>query len=114
VIRQVTQDGEAWPIWSANTNEIYFRTRRDTAAPAEIHGIDVSTNGELAFRNPRSIRVPDVLMYQNYRDYDLTRAGDKLIVVVAEKKDGKTKPSVSRIDVVLNWIEELKERVNIP
>jgi serine/threonine-protein kinase len=112
VIRQVTQDGEAWPVWSA-TNEVFFRLRRDTSTP-QIRGIDVSTTGEFTFRNPRSLQVPEALMYQNYRDYDVTRIGDKFVILVPEQKEAKAKaPEAPRIDVVLNWIEELRQRVPV-
>jgi serine/threonine-protein kinase len=114
VVRQVTQDGEAWPVWSG-TNEMFFRLRRDAGQPAQLRGIDVSTTGEFTFRNPRSLQVPETLMYQNYRDYDVTRTGDKFVVLVPDQKEAKAKTVVDapRIDVVLNWIEELKQRVPV-
>jgi hypothetical protein len=55
-------------------------------------------------------------MYQSYRDFDVTPNGDKFVVIVAEQKDAKAgapAPAL-RIDVVLNWFEELKARVKVP
>jgi hypothetical protein len=115
VIRQVTQDGEAWPIWSS-TNEVFFRLRRDTGGSPQMRGIDVSTSGEFTFRNPRSVQLPEALMYQNFRDYDVTRNADRFVILVPEQqKDMKAKaaPDAPRIDVVLNWIEELKQRLPV-
>jgi hypothetical protein len=51
---------------------------------SQIRGIDVSTTGEFTFRNPRSLQVPEALMYQNYRDYDVTRVADKFVILEPE------------------------------
>jgi hypothetical protein len=58
----------------------------------------------------------NTLTYQGYRDYDVTPNGDKFVIIVAEQKDAKAgapAPAL-RIDVVLNWFEELKARVKVP
>src|SRR5262249_35441593 len=110
VVRQITQDGEAWPVWLPG-GEIFFRLRRDIGAPAQIRRIDVTTSDEFTFRNPRTLRLPDVLMYQNYRDYDVTRNGETFVIFVPEQKDTQSsiRPVTAlRIDVVLSWFEELK------
>ena len=54
-------------------------------------------------------------MYQNYRDYDVTRTGDKFVILVPEQKDTtKAKTAEApQIDVVMGWIEELKQRVPV-
>ena len=60
--------------------------------------------------------LPEALMYQNFRDYDVTRNADRFVIIVPEQKDtkAKTPPDAPRINVVLNWIEELKQRVPAP
>jgi len=114
VIQQVTQDGEAWPVWS-DKNEIFFRLRRDTGrSQQQLRGIDVSTTGKFTFSNPRNLQLPEALFYQSYRDYDITRNGDKFVILVPDQKDVKGKAPQARIDVVLNWIQELKQRVPVP
>jgi serine/threonine-protein kinase len=116
VVRQITQDGEAWPVWT-KSGEMFFRLRRDTGKPNELRALDVTTTGEFAFKNPRTLQLPaNTLMYQSYRDFDVTPNGDKFVVIVAEQKDAKAgapAPAL-RIDVVLNWFEELKARVKVP
>jgi len=42
VVQQITQDGEVWPVWSADGSELFFRLRRDTGLPAQLMGLDVS------------------------------------------------------------------------
>ena len=117
VVRQITQDGEAWPVW-ASTGEMFFRLRRDVGVAAQLRGLDVTTSGGFTFRNPRSLQLPaDTLMYQGYRDFDITRNGDKFVIIVPDQRKTTNRPAVApipRIDVVLNWFEELKQRVPVP
>jgi serine/threonine-protein kinase len=116
VVRQITQDGEAWPVWT-KSGEMFFRLRRDTGKPNELRALDVTTTGEFAFKNPRTLQLPaNTLMYQSYRDFDVTPNGDKFVIIVAEQKDAKAgaPPPAPRIDVVLNWFEELQARVRVP
>jgi hypothetical protein len=118
VVRQVTQDGEVWPVWSASGDELFFRLRRDIPMPAQLMGLDVSTEGAFTFRNPRQVPIQGALMFANYRDFDLMPDGERFVMIVpsartaasADEPDG---PPRARIDVVLNWVEELKARVPV-
>jgi serine/threonine protein kinase len=112
VNRQITQDGEAWPVWTAG-GQIFFRLRVDGGAPNQLRSLDVTSSDGFTFRNPRSLQLPSALIYQNYRGYDVTRNGEKFVIIIPEEKDKKasTPAAAPRIDVVLNWFEELKQRL---
>jgi hypothetical protein len=72
----------------------------------------VTTSGGFAISNPRSLQLPPALMFQGYRDFDVTRKGDKFVIIVPEEKAARAGPAPrARIDVVLNWFEELRQRV---
>ena len=118
VVRQVTQDGEVWPLWSADGTELFFRLRRDIALPAQLMGLDVSTAGAFTFRNPRQVPIQGALMFANYRDFDLMPDGERFVMIVpaartATSPDEPDSPPGARTDVVLNWVEELKARVPV-
>jgi Tol biopolymer transport system component len=116
VVRQITQDGEAWPAWP-KSGELFFRLRRDTGKLNELRALDVTTTGVFALKNPRTLQLPaNTLMYQGYRDYDVTPNGDKFVIIVSEQKDAKASAPAPapRIDVVLSWFEELKARFRAP
>jgi hypothetical protein len=116
VIRQVTEDGEVFPVWSADGTTLLFRLRRDTGQPAQLMGLDVNTTGTLTFRNPRNLPVHGALLYANYRDYDLMPDGRRLLVIVPSESPERATagPEGPRLDVVLNWTEELNARVPVP
>ena len=50
-------------------------------------------------------------MFGTYRDYDIMPDGERLVVVLPAEDSDEGPP---RINIVLNWIEELKERVPLP
>ena len=56
----------------------------------------------------------------DFRDYDLTRDGQQFLVILSEDSTESDAPSSDttspalQFRVVLNWFEELKERVPIP
>jgi hypothetical protein len=116
IAQEITHEGEAWPVWLPS-GEMWFRRRRDTDLPNELKGVVLtfSTSGEPSKTNLRSLELPDVLFFQYYRDYDVTRDGEKFVVIVPEQKEvkGDLSSSQRHIDVVENWLEELKERVPV-
>ena len=115
VIPQVTQDGEVWPVWSADGTELFFRLRRDIAMPAQLMGLDVSTEGAFTFRNPRQVPIQGALMFTNYRDFDLMPDGKRFVMIVPAARtagpDEPDSPPGARIDVVLHWFTELERLV---
>jgi serine/threonine-protein kinase len=112
IAQEITHEGEAWPVWLPS-GEMWFRRRRDTDLPNELKGVVLtfSTSGEPSKTNLRSLELPDVLFFQYYRDYDVTRDGEKFVVIVPEQKEvkGDLSSSQRHIDVVENWQEELKQ-----
>ena len=117
VVHEITRDGEAWPVWAAAGGELFFRRRLDQGGTTQLMGMEVTTVGGFTFRNLRTWPVEDALMFINYRDYDLAPDGQRFVVVVPADRTSETGlsgPVRPRIDVVLNWQEELLERVPIP
>jgi Tol biopolymer transport system component len=113
VIHQLTQDGEAWPVWTTG-GRIISRFRRDSGGRAQLREVQVNASNEITLNNPHTIPLPDALIYQNYRDFAVTKSGEAFVALLPEQKLGKTNPPAAptfRIDVILNWFEELKQRI---
>ena len=67
----------------------------------------------LAFGTERPLAIEGFLSFPSGRDYDITPNGQSfLLLVPADQTDSE--PYQPQINVVLNWIEELKERVPVP
>ena len=70
----------------------------------------------LARTNPMSLFAQTdvgVELWAGRRNFDVSADGQQFILAHAVGSTGETQAS-PRINVVLNWIEELKERVPIP
>jgi eukaryotic-like serine/threonine-protein kinase len=103
---QVSIDGGYEPLWHPNSREIFFR------------GDDLKFKA-VAIRSVAPLRVdaPRVMFEAKPGDYDATTPirswdispdGRRFLLV---RPVPLTDPPVSRINVVLNWIEELQRRV---
>jgi len=97
------------PVWSRDGKELFY-----IPGPGEYAVISVTTSPAFAFGNPKSIK----LVLENYppavpREYDVTPDG-KLIGRLVPGGSQLSGPVTPQINVVLNWAEELKQRVPIP
>ena len=116
-IRQVTVEADGvMPMWSADGSELFYR-RNSTAAvnnQSALMAVDVVAQDRLlAFGTERPLAIEGFLSFPSGRDYDITPNGQSfLLLVPADQTDSE--PYQPQINVVLNWIEELKERVPVP
>jgi serine/threonine protein kinase/Tol biopolymer transport system component len=101
--RQVSTSGGTHPQWSRTGKELFYRDGD------KMMMVDVSTNSgdsDLALSSPK------MLFEQRYSfggsvsiaNYDVSPDGQRFVMV-------KEESSANRLNVVLNWFEELKRRV---
>jgi hypothetical protein len=94
------------PVWSRDGKELFY-----VAGPGEFAAIPVTTTPTFSFGTP--VPVPEVL--ENYapsipRQHDVTADGKLIGLIPAEQPKSGGNDS-TQINVVLNWFEELKQRV---
>ena len=53
-------------------------------------------------------------MFNGFRDYDITPDGERFVMVFPTGQTDSGGSAAQRINIVLNWFEELKERVPVP
>ena len=108
---QVSNGRGASPVWSPNGEQLFYRTVPDADDVSRFMVVDV--NPESTFRRSR----PRMLFEGRHggttptRSYDISPAGDRLVFTI--RVDREPEP-VTRIKIMLNWFEELKERVPVP
>jgi serine/threonine-protein kinase len=102
--RQVSTGGGIQPLWSRSGDELFF-----TAPTGELMRVDVSRGAAW------DATIPTKLIDANYftgassyygRMYDVDEGGRLLMI-----REGSGNGSSAAIMVVLNWVEELKQRV---
>ncbi len=75
--------------------------------------ISIATEPQFAFGGEQTLPIEGFRVFAAFRDYDITPNGEQFVMVFPadEVDDGPSRP---QINVVLNWFEELKERVPVP
>jgi serine/threonine-protein kinase len=95
--------GGAFPVWSSDGKELFFAE----PASVELTVVSITTRPSPTFGNPT--HVPRAGFFaarsENLRNFDIAPDDNRQIGVVDA---GETQP---QIRVVLNWFEELRQRV---
>ena len=95
----VSTKGGTQPLWNRNGKEIFYRSGN------KMMVVDVSGSGDLTFSQPRQL-FDQRYVFQNVSlaNYDVSPDGQQFVMVKDETGSG-------RLNVVLNWAEELKRLV---
>jgi len=98
---QVSTSGGSRSLWSPNGEELFY-WNEDTA-------MAVSVETEPAFK----LETPIMLFSGQYRDWDISPDGKRFLMLkpTSAADDESTAETLRKINIVLNWFEELKERV---
>jgi hypothetical protein len=107
--REITLETSVFPVSSYNGSELFYRP---TGGTNTLKRVEISTEPAVQFSGEQVLPIEDFIVTANYRDYDITPDGEKFIVVMRETET--TEAARPQINVVLNWFEELKERVPLP
>ena len=97
---QVSQNGGAFPVWSADSREIYFVS---PLPPVQIEAAQVNTRGEeFQVENVRPL-LPGPSIAAAGQLFDLTQDGKRFLLL---------RPPIAEsapLTLVLNWTAELKK-----
>jgi len=79
-------------------------------------GIDIATEPAFEFGNEQALGMRGFLDPDRVtRTYDITPDGQRFLMVFpADQADSDAETPDEQINIVLNWFEELKERVPVP
>jgi Tol biopolymer transport system component len=96
------------PAWSRDGKELFY-----IPGPGEMAAITFTSTPSVAFGNPVQVR-PAVNTYSPDvpRQYDITPDG-KFIGLLGSDQSVGGAPITPQINIILNWLEELKQRVPI-
>jgi hypothetical protein len=95
------------PYWSPDGRELFY-----VPAPGQFVGVSVTTRPTFTFGNPVPISTPAEGSPALERRSDITRDGKQFIGVVAAGQNTTSATAAAlQIQVVLNWFEELRQRV---
>lgn len=98
-------DTSQHPRWSTDGRELFYNP-----GPGGFATVSVTTQPTFAFGNP--VRVPRPFLTgppESRRGFDVTPDGKFVGLITGQTESGA--PAAPQIQVVLNWFEELKQRV---
>jgi Tol biopolymer transport system component len=99
---QVSTDGGIEPVWSRDGKELFFRRGRELAA------VDIRLSPTLSVGKPRVLFEGDFVEGPFMAGYDVSPDGRRFIMA-----RGRSSAEGGEINVVLNWHQELLEKVPV-
>jgi Tol biopolymer transport system component len=100
---QISTDGGTEPVWNPNGRELFYRTGDKMMA------VDIATNPGFTAGKPRMLfEGPYAPTPATFPNYDVSPDGQRFLML---KPVEQTEAAPTRINVVLNWFEELKQKV---
>jgi len=101
--RQISTDGGTEPAWNRNGRELFYRSG------SKMMAVDIATQPSFAAGKPRKLfegpYLPTAATIQNY---DVSLDGQRFLML---KPIEAAEAAATQINVVLNWFEELKQKV---
>jgi Tol biopolymer transport system component len=108
-----TAEGGAFPLWSSDSKQLFYFDNSGALLVVDVH-----TEPAVSFGKPSRVPLTGILQPPiSMWDFDISRDGSgKFVVVVPDATPAPTASSQKttlQINIVLNWFEELKQRVPV-
>jgi Tol biopolymer transport system component len=114
---QLTNMGGRDPVWSPDGKELFFNTQiQNNLNEGHLVSVDVRTQAGFTFGQQKPVSIPGAILGGNGRNYDISPDGKQFIVVIPPpnaSSDSQARRTPLQINVVLNWFDELKQRVPV-
>jgi Tol biopolymer transport system component len=100
---QISTEGGTEAVWNRNGRELFYRSGDKMMA------VDITTLPNFSVGKPRMLfQGPYVTPAGTYADYDVSSDGQRFLMLKPVEQTGA---APTQINVVLNWFEELKQKV---
>ena len=100
---QISTEGGTEPVWNRNGRELFYRSGDKMMA------VDIATQPGFAAGKPRMLfEGPYVPTPATSPNYDVSPDGQRFLML---KPSEQAQAAPTQINVVLNWFEELKQKV---
>jgi serine/threonine protein kinase len=105
ISREATNDV---PAWSPDGKELYFCP----LALKKLVAVPIRTQPAFSFGQPVELAIEGIIQPVGGRSYDITPNG-KFLVVLPETQAKEQARQILQVNFVLNWLEELKQRMPV-
>jgi len=102
--RQISTDVGTEPVWNPNGRELFYRSGDN-----KMMAVDIATQPGFTAGKPRMLfEGPYLPTPATFPNYDVSPDGQRLLML---KPIEQAQAAPTQINVVLNWFEELKQKV---
>jgi serine/threonine-protein kinase len=99
---QISTEGGGEPVWNPKGRELFYRSGNKMMA------VDVTTQPIFSAGKPKMLfEGPYVPTPRSFPDYDVSPDGQRFLMLKANERA----QAPAQINIVLNWFEELKQKV---
>jgi eukaryotic-like serine/threonine-protein kinase len=105
---QISTIGGSRPAWARNGRELFYLD-----ATNQMMAVPVQTSPAFSAGNPARVFETRYLTPNNGRTYDVSADGQRFLMIKGIDNDRASGTPPVNIVVVLNWFEELKQRVPV-
>jgi eukaryotic-like serine/threonine-protein kinase len=105
---QISTNGGTRPVWARSGRELFYDGIRDVG----ITAVPITGGGTFTYGNPTKL-FPTTVGYYNSpaagRTYDVSPDGQRFLMIKDATESSRR--STANMIVVLNWLDELRQRV---
>jgi len=99
----ISTEGGTEPVWNPNGREVFYRSG------GKMMAVDIATQPGFAAGKPRTLFEGQYVPTQGtFPNYDVSTDGQRFLML---KPSEQVQAAPTQINVVLNWFEELKQKV---
>jgi hypothetical protein len=109
---QVSSDGGTRPVWAQNRRELFYLIAGPGGGRSRMMSVPVQTSGSFAHGQASMLFEGQFFVGTAFsRYFDVSPDGQRFLMIKTSASPGAE--TMSGVVVVLNWFEELKQRVPI-
>ena len=109
-LHQISTNGGTHPLWAPDGSELFYEDE------GRLLAVPVQTAPTFSRGTPMVVLEGDYRLGAFWvgRRYDIDPSGERFLLIKAAGAPGSDSPSLSSLTIVLNWHQELLERVPAP
>jgi hypothetical protein len=102
---QISPNGGRKPLWSPNGSELFYLDDN-----YNMMAVPVRSGSAFERDPPQQLFSAGAYFATQGRNFDIARDGQRFLMIKELREPAGTQPEIT-VNVVLNWTEELKQRV---
>jgi serine/threonine-protein kinase len=118
-MHQISYGGGHVPIWSPDGKQLFYATDEradrgqfEVGGTSQIISVDIQTQPNFVVGKTTPLPVKGIVSNQARDGFDITPDGKYFVVLLPRPQDpGKASPE--QINIILNWLDELKQHVAV-